>query len=78
MLVMTKEALAKAIQRQPFQPFTLRLADGTEVSVPHRDFISMHPTGRTVIVYGEDEDLEILDVMLVTSLRTNGKPGRGK
>ena len=78
MVAMTKAALAKAIQREPFHPFTLRLADAQEVSVPHRDFISMHPTGRTVIVYGEGEDLEIFDVMLVTSLRTNGKAGRGK
>lgn len=66
---MTKEALGKTIQREPFQPFTLHLADGREVKVPHREFISMHPTGRTVVVYGEDEDLEILDVMLVTSVR---------
>lgn len=75
---MTKEALTKAVQRQPFQAFSLHLADGREVRVPHRDFISMHPTGRTVIVYGQNEDLEILDVMLVTGLRIAGKNGTRK
>ena len=70
---MTKEALSTAIHRIPFQPFVLGLADGRTLRVPHQDFISMHPTGRTVIVYGQNEDLEILDVMLVTSLQMSGK-----
>jgi hypothetical protein len=75
---MTKEALAKAIQREPFQPFTLHLADGRDVRVPHREFLSMHPTGRTVVVYGQDEDLDILDVMLVTGIRIGARNGHRK
>ena len=47
---MTKEALSKAVLREPFRPFVLHVADGREVPVPQRDFVSMHPTGRTVIV----------------------------
>ncbi len=54
------------------------MANGRAVRVPHQDFISMHPTGRTVIVYGQNEDLEILDVMLVTSLQLPAKTGRRK
>jgi len=75
---MTKEALSKAIHRSPFQPFILRLADGRAVRVPRQDFISMHPTGRTVIVYGQKEDLEILDVMLVTGLQLPAKNAKRK
>ena len=75
---MTKEALSKAAQRNPFQPFALRLADGRAVRVPHQDFISLHPTGRTVIVYGDNEDLEILDVMLITGLQMPGKTTKAK
>ena len=75
---MTKEALSKAIQRQPFQPFVLHLADGRALHVPHQDFISMHPKGRTVIVYGDKEDLDILDVMRITGLRLPGKARKGK
>lgn len=78
MTSMTKEALEKVIHRTPFQPFVLRLADGRALPVPHQDFISMHPTGRTVIVYGPKEDLEILDVMLVTGLQLPGKPTKRK
>ena len=75
---MTKEALTKAAHRNPFRPFVLRLADGRAVRVPHQDFISMHPTGRTVIVYGQNEDLEILDVMLITGLQLPGKTAKIK
>ncbi len=75
---MRKEALTKAAHRNPFQPFVLRLADGRAVRVPHQDFISMHPTGRTVIVYGQNEDLEILDVMLITGLQLPGKAAKSK
>lgn len=75
---MTKEALSKAIHKEPFQPFTLQIANGRAMPVPHRDFVSIHPTGRTVIVYGDNEDLEILDVMLITGLKINGKMGRTK
>lgn len=69
---------ASQATRTPFQPFILRLADGRAVRVPHQEFISMHPTGRTVIVYGPKEDLEILDVMLVTSLQLPAKASRRK
>ena len=55
-----------------------RLADGRAVRVADQDFISMHPTGRTVIVYGQNEDLEILDVMLITALQLPGKVAKSK
>ena len=66
---MTKEALREAVHKEPFQPFVLHVADGRALTIPHRDFVSMHPTGRTVIVYGTNEDLHILDVMLITGLQ---------
>ena len=75
---MTKEALRKAITHEPFKPFSLNVADGRRLNVPHQDYISMHPRGRTVVVFGHDEDLEILDVMLITGLSLPGKTGRAR
>jgi len=74
----TKEALNKVIHREPFRPFFLNVADGRALKVPHREFISIHPTGRTVVVYGADEDLEILDVMLITGIRLSSRNGKSK
>jgi len=69
---MTIEQLRKVYDAQPFQPFTVHLADGRSFSVPHRDFISHHPKGRTLIIYGESKgDFNILDLLLVTGIEVN-------
>ena len=65
---MTIEQLRKAHQAQPFRPFTIHTADGRQFHVPHRDFLSMSPTGRTVVVYGSDDACDIIDLLLVGSL----------
>src|SRR5436190_21908584 len=49
--VMTIEQLRAAREANPFRPFTIDLADGRSLPVPHRDYLSMSPGGRTAIVY---------------------------
>lgn len=77
---MTIEQLRKVHNANPFRPFTLHCADGRSFFVPHRDFLSHSPVGRTVIVYGEgSDDFSILDMLLVTEIEMhNGssKPRR--
>ena len=82
---MTIEQLRKRIEAQPFLPFVIHLADGRELHVPHRDFISHSPQGRTFIVWDtEDDACEFVDLLLVTSLelkssdQKNGKGGSKK
>ncbi len=65
---MTAEQLRTMRDAHPFRPFTIHLADGRSFSVPHRDFVSQSPGGRTIIVYGADESFSILDLFLVTEL----------
>lgn len=50
------------------QPFRLHLADGRDFVVPHRDFLSHSPNGRTAIVYGEGDAFSIIDMLLVTEI----------
>ncbi len=71
---MTIEQLRAAHQAQPFQPFTIHLADGGSYYVPHRDFFSHSPSGRTIIVYHPDDSFSILDLLLVTELKVDGSP----
>jgi hypothetical protein len=66
---MTIEQLRAMHQAVPFRPFTIDLADGRHLYVPHREFLSHSPSGRTVIVYGEDESFSIIDLLLVTELK---------
>jgi len=65
---MTIEQLRTAHQAQPFRPFTIHLADGQSVRVPHREFLSHSPNGRTIIVFENDESYSVIDLLLVTRL----------
>jgi hypothetical protein len=44
------------------------MADGRALHVPHSEFLSTSPAGRTVIVYGADDSFNILDLLLVTDI----------
>ena len=65
---MTIEQLRNAHHAHPFRPFTIRLADGRAYEVPHPDFLSYSPSGRTIIVHNLDESYGVLDLLLVTDL----------
>jgi hypothetical protein len=58
---------------QPFQPFTVHLADGRKIGVMHREFVAISPTGRTATIYQPDGSSEVVDLLLVTSLKVNGR-----
>ena len=74
---MTVEQLKNVMHAQPFQPFTIHMGDGRAFLVKHPDFIARSPSGRTVVVYKDDESSSILDMLLVTELEIHlpGKPG---
>jgi hypothetical protein len=60
----------------PFRPFNIHMADGRSFHVPHPDFMSMSPTGRTVIVFeGGEENFHILDLLLMTELESSPASG---
>lgn len=79
---MTIEQLQNVHRAEPFKPFTLHLADGKNIHVPHREFLSHSPSGRTVIVFGDRERFDILDVLMITRIevpdRTAGSKRNGK
>jgi hypothetical protein len=65
---MTTEPFSRSLLQQPFRPFTIRMADGRQFLVRHPDFVSRSPTGRTVIVWHDDDSCSILDLLLMTEL----------
>ena len=69
---MTTEQLQKAIHAAPFRPFVIHTADSREFLVPHPDFIAHKPGSRTAVVIQPDDSVEIVDLLLVVSLRTTG------
>ena len=68
---MTVEQLRAVFRARPFRPFTLLLADGEKLQAPHADFVSQSPSGRTLIVYAEDDSFSIVDHLLVTRVEVH-------
>ncbi len=71
--IMTLDELRATVHAAPFQPFTIRLANGSEVFVPHPDFIALPDAGRTAVVYptGSRAHL-VVDLLLATHLEVQG------
>jgi hypothetical protein len=68
--------IREAREKSPFEPFTVRLADGRALPVPHREFISVSPGGRRVIVYGKDDSVAMVEPLLIVSLEFGNRgPG---
>jgi hypothetical protein len=68
---MTVQQLDNIHRAQPFRPFTIHMGDGRAFHVPHPEFLSRSPTGRTVIVFGPEEAFSVLDLLLMTELQVN-------
>ena len=72
---MTTEQFRATLHQQPFRAFTIRMADGRAFHVAHPDFVALSKTGRTVIVFEQDEAYSVLDLLLMTELQIgNGRP----
>jgi hypothetical protein len=77
---MTIEQLRLLHLAQPFQPFDIHLVDGRTLSVEHPELLAQSATGRTFAVSHPDGVLEIVDLLMVVSLkpRANGSSRRGR
>jgi hypothetical protein len=69
-VTMRPDDVREAMHAAPFKPFLLCLADGRRVEIPHPDFISLSPSGRTAFVWGRDNRHHFIDVALVLSIET--------
>ena len=56
-------------------PSTLRMADGKEYPVPHRDYISLPPKASCVIVYDDVGRFTVLPLLTMTGLESTTAEG---
>jgi hypothetical protein len=66
---MTVDQIVKLQQAAPFRRFEILLADGRSVTVDHPDFLNVSPDWRLVTVSTVSGDIEIIDVLLIVSLK---------
>jgi hypothetical protein len=74
-LRMKIEKIREALHAQPFRPFSIHVADGGRLVVPHQDFVAVEPAGREIIVYRANNSHQIVDVLLITRLEMKAKNG---
>jgi hypothetical protein len=65
----------EAVHKQPFEPFAIRLADGRALSVPHPDFVALHP--RRIIVINDDASWNVIEPLLIVSIDYDGPNKKG-
>jgi len=68
MIMMTRQQIESAVASG--QPFELRMADGKEHLVPHRDYISLPPKASYVIVYDDPGHFTVLPLLTMTGLQS--------
>jgi len=71
---MDLQGIRAALHRQLFEPFTLRLADGRALPVPHPDFVAVGQ--RRVVVIGTDDLWSVVEPHMVVSLEFNEPSAR--
>jgi hypothetical protein len=74
---MTIQEIRKVYEARPFQPFELRTAGGRTVPVKSPEFLAFSPKQRCVYV-GLDDGLEVVDLLLVNSLKMRSRTGNGR
>jgi hypothetical protein len=70
---MKTETIRDLRDKQPFQPFTIHLADGRNVPVATPDHIFISPTNDEFVIYSVEGHLQILDAALVTGATRRAK-----
>jgi hypothetical protein len=68
---MDLEGIRIALRRQPFEPFSIRLADGRALTVRHPEFVAVG--NRRVIFVAEDDSWSVIEPILIVSIDYNGQ-----
>lgn len=72
---MTIKPIQALHRAEPFHPFVMHMADGSQILVQQRESLASAPSGRTVIVYQPDSSFNIVDLLLVTAVEVRAGGG---
>jgi len=59
---------------QPFLPFTIHLANGKLLAVPHPDFFFMSAKGGQIFVTEENDEVHVLNPLVIVSISRSQAP----
>lgn len=76
---MTIEDLKKLVHASSAKPFTLHVADGRAITIPHSDHIAFPQSKkeRVIFIYGEgDNPFNWVDILMITGVSGIGQPAQ--
>jgi hypothetical protein len=73
---MTIQEIQRLRQERPFRPFRILTADGRSYEVLHPEFLAQSQSGRLISIGLPDDSFVMLDLLLVTGVQRNIKPGK--
>jgi len=68
---MDLQGIREALRRQPFEPFSICLADGHSMSVPHPQMVAVGK--RRLIVVEPNDSWSVIEPLLIVSLQFGSK-----
>jgi len=71
---MDLQGIREALLRRPFESFSIRLADGRSLDIPHPEMVAVGK--RRIIVVEPDDSWSVIEPLLIVSLDYNGKRRR--
>lgn len=74
---MDLNGIREAKNKIPFEPFSLRLADGRELHVPHGDFLAFMKR-RFIAINPNDDSWSVVEPLLVVSIEYGNNPAGNK
>ncbi len=76
---MNIDGVREALRKEPFEPFSIRLADGRSLPVVHPEFVAVGK--RRLVVIDEHDSWSFVEPLMIVSLDEMKKPrpgGNGK
>lgn len=67
-IAMAPQAIRELLHASPFAPFKVRLPDGRQIPVPTPDHASLSPAGRRLVIFSDEDQMNILDPILIPAL----------
>jgi hypothetical protein len=60
------EGVREALRKEPFEPFSLRLADGRSLPIVHPEFVAVGK--RRLVVIAEDDTWSFVEPLMIVSI----------
>lgn len=69
------DGVREALREEPFEPFSIRLADGRSLPVMHPEFVAVGK--RRLVVMDEQDSWSFVQTLMIVSLDQRKKPRSG-